>query len=218
MSAAVSVIVPVHSVEGCDLLLERNLSSIHAQGYWDWDIVVSDDSGDRNLKELAERYGARYFVNPGQNGMAHNTNHAMSKAQGEMVKILFMDDMLADQESLGDMASHLPRGSMWGACACMHTTDGINAFNPHRPFYSHSENTIGSPSVTIFRKGFGELFDPSYRWVLDLDLYRRLYQRFGLPRLNYRVDVVIGLGKHQETERIPSREKVREEMELRDKQ
>lgn len=218
MSAAVSVIIPVHSVEGCDELLERNLLSLHAQGYWDWEAIVSDDSGDPNLKELAGRYGARYCVNPGQNGMAHNTNHAWSKAVGEMVKILFMDDFFYDQDSLEDMVASLPKSGMWAACACTHTADGVGTFNDHRPFYSRSENTIGSPSVTIFRKGMEERFDPAYRWVLDLDLYRRAFERYGTPRLNYRIDVVIGLGKHQETQRIPDREKLREQAELAQKQ
>lgn len=214
MSPSVSVIIPVHSVEGCDELLERNLLSLHAQSYWDWEAVVSDDSGDPLLKELAERYGARYHRNPGSPGMANNTNHAMDRARGGLLKILFMDDFFYDPESLADMVGGIGRSSMWSAAACTHTMDGVNCFNDHRPFYSHSENTIGSPSVTIFRREVDERFDPKYRWVLDLDLYRRIFARFGRPRLNYRVDVAIGIGRHQETQRIPDREKLREQAEM----
>ena len=77
--------------------------------------------------------------------------------------------------------------------------DGINTFNDHLPYFSDSENTIGSPSVITFKNGIKERFDPNFHWVLDIDFYKQLYRHYGKPKILDKINVVIGIGTHQQT-------------------
>jgi len=198
------------------ILLKRNLDSIVKQKFDDYEIIVSDDSEDDVLKKAIEKYPIKYFKNDGDKGMANNTNNAMDLAQGDLIKILYQDDYFYDETSLGKMVRAFSRKTTWVASGCVHTVDGKTLVNAHYPYYSHSENTIGSPSVTMFRRLIKERFDPQFSWVLDLDLYRRIFEKHRLPKLLNKVTVVIGLGSHQMTE-IMSDDDKRKEFLLLDK-
>ena len=189
-------------------LLRRNLDSIRSQTFTDYEIVVSDDSaGDEIYKWLVaytehRNFSVKYVRNPGEKSMACNTNYAIDQSEGEIIKILFQDDYFYSPKSLADIIEHFTPTFNWIATSCVHTFDGVEVFNLHNPFYSHSENTIGSPSVVAFRREVRERFDPQFHWVLDLDLYRRLLRYYGRPKLLDHVTVVIGLHQNQMTNKL----------------
>lgn len=179
--------------------LKRNLDSILIQSFKDYEIVISDDSDDDYLKIWLNKYPVKYFKNKGEKGMANNTNNAINNATGEIIKILFQDDYFATRKSLEEINQAFTNTCWWLATGCTHTMDGINYFNDHVPYYSESDNTIGSPSVITFRKEIKERFDPNFHWVLDLDWYKQLYRKYGKPKIYDRMNVVIGVGFHQKT-------------------
>ena len=208
----VSIVVPIYQMSNAIPLLERNLKSVYIQSFDDYEIVISDDSKTDELEEWIKRLDLpiRYFRNLRPAGMANNTNNAIDQSMGELVKILFQDDYFYDSRCLERIVKHFTPQCWWLATGCTHTLNGFATFNPHKPYYSESENTIGSPSVITFRREVKERFDPNFKWVLDLDWYRRLYRAHGKPKIFDQINVVIGIGDHQETHKLTDERKIYE--------
>lgn len=210
--AKVSIAIPVYEMENAEYFLDRNLKSIYIQSFDDYEIVISDDSKTDNLKNWISKIDMpiKYYKNPLQSGMANNTNNALNNSTGDLIKILYQDDYFYDSRCLEEIVMHLTPNYQWLVTGCYHTLDGQNLFNHHRPYYSESENSIGSPSVVTIRQEVKERFDSNFGWVLDLDFYRQLYRSYGKPKIWDKPNVVIGVGVHQETHRLSDYEKARE--------
>lgn len=208
----VSIVVPVHSMEGASYFLQRNLYSIAAQTYKNYEIVISDDSEDDQLEKyiLGLPLPIKYFKNQEDKGMANNTNHGLDRATGDLTKILFLDDYFSHSTSLEEIVRYFSPQAWWLATGCTHTMDGVHYFNNHVPYFSDSENTIGSPSVITLRTEIKIRFDPNFSWVLDLDLYKQLYRKYGKPKIYDQPNVVIGIGLHQMTNILSDYQKARE--------
>ncbi len=204
----VSVCIPVYNMDNGEVLLKRNLDSIMKQNFKDFEIVVSDGAKGK-FNELLGNYPVRMVM--GKPGMANNTNNAIDNARGEIVKILFQDDFFYNQSALRQIVKHLTPTFNWLACGCYHTLDGKSLINPHKPFFSWSANTIGSPSVVAFKNSVSIRFDPQFKWVLDLDFYRRLQETYGSPKILNQYEVVIGLHSGQETNKLPLEIKIKEQ-------
>lgn len=206
----VSLVVPVYNMDNSLDFLKRNLESILKQTFTDYEIIVSDDSNDDLIETWLSRYKVKYFKNTGDKGMANNTNNAITNATGDLVKILFQDDFFFTENSLKQIVDHFTDRTEWLVTSCLHSMDGKTFFNEHKPYYSQSDNTIGSPSVTTFRRSIDELFDTNFHWVMDLDWYKRLYYKYGKPKIYDKPNVVIGIHPGQKTHLLTDERKILE--------
>lgn len=185
----VSIILPIHDMQNGAYFLWRAVQSIMAQTYTDYEIIIT------------------------QNGkMAQNTNAGIKRAKGEIIKILYMDDYFAHPQALQRIVDAFTGG--WLATACNHTRDGGTTFNTHQAVFSEhmaqGNNTIGSPSVVAFENKDPLLFDEHLSWLLDGELYDRLYERYGMPTIIPDVAVTIGIGEHQISEIMTDHQKMQE--------
>lgn len=147
--------------------------------------------------------------------MAENTNAAIKRCKGDIIKILYMDDYLAHPNSLENLVKSFKGG--WLATGCIHDAGDGTPMNAHRPSFEgipNGANTIGSPSVVAFENNNPLLFDETMSWLLDVDYYKRLHERYGPPTLVKDLDVVIGTGSHQMTHILTDKEKLDEELYL----
>lgn len=185
MSPRISVAIPTHPMTNGDFFLSRLLDSLEKQTFRDFEMVITKEGK-----------------------MAKNTNAAILQSRGEIVKILYMDDYL-EPDALKNLNEQFTGG--WYASGCVHD-DGASVGNPHIPSFIPGTllNTIGSPSVVAFENKEPLLFDAKLSWVLDIDLYERLYERYGFPTLNPSMDVVIGLHEGQTTNILSEKEKEKE--------
>lgn len=185
----VSIAIPVYDMPNKDFFLNRCLKSIRLQSFQDYEIVIAE----------------------GGKGMAGNTNKAIRQSNGELIKILYMDDYFANKDALKRIVESF-KGN-WLATGCCHD-DGIKVFNDHIPTYNDhihiGNNTIGSPSVVTIKNGLDIYFDESMTWLLDCDFYKRLNDTYGAPTLLNDINVVIGTGDHQTTHMLSDAEKLRE--------
>lgn len=185
----ISVCVPTHDMKNGGYFLRRLQNSLINQTFRDYELIVTTDGK-----------------------MAENTNSAIKKAKGDIIKILFTDDYLYSPDALKHIDEQFTGG--WMASGCVHTFDGDNVFNAHFPSYTEDirkgVNTIGSPSVIAFANDDPLLFDENLSWLLDCDLYVRLYERYGPPTIIDSLDVAIGLGEHQTTHIMTEKEKLQE--------
>lgn len=182
-------------MKNADFFLRRLMQSLEMQTFRDFEIVITKDGK-----------------------MAENTNSAIRKAKGEIIKILYMDDYLKNNNALQNIVDHFEGG--WYATTCWHDKgDGV-LFNAHHPYYDgipKDINTIGSPSVIAIENNNPLLFDENMSWLLDVDYYKRLYERYGNPKTLPFDDVIIGVGEHQMTHILTDDEKLAEEKYLNEK-
>lgn len=185
----ISVCIPTHDMDRGEYFLDRLQHSLDKQTYRNFEIIIT------------------------KNGrMAENTNAAIKLATGDIIKILFMDDYLWSTKALRHLADNFRSG--WYASGCVHTDDGEHFFGPHKPYWNPDvptgKNTIGSPSVIAFENDDPLLFDENLSWLLDCELYGRLYKRYGEPTIDPMPDIAIGVGLHQTTHKMSDEEKLAE--------
>lgn len=206
----ITIAIPVHEMVGEGArFLRHSLQVIQSQTFKDFDVVVSDNSSNDELKDVCAEFpdlDINYFKNP-RRGMAPNTNAAIEASKGELIKILYLDDFLFGRGALQDISDNFKSRDHWLVTGCIHTRDGETFFDRHFPNYHNKiytgANTIGSPSVLTIRNKGHLLFDESLTWVLDCDLYKRYRDRYGLPMQLGKINVVIRQGDHQVTNILP---------------
>lgn len=192
---------PSFLAESFDILIKQTLT--------DFDIVISDNAEDGSIKkvctEYAERLPIHYYKHEGAKEMCANTNNAMQNATGSIIKILFMDDFLYDENSLKLIKDNFNlEKDHWLATACTHTKDGKTFLHTHYATYNnyihYGKNTIGAPSVVAVKNENLVFFDSQFKFTLqDCDYYKNLYKKFGEPKIINDVGVVIRLHKNSVT-------------------
>jgi len=182
-----SIAVPIHDMENGDYFLSRLLNSLQVQTFRDFEIVITK-----------------------RGGMAENTNEAIKRSRGSIIKILYMDDYLGHENALKEIVEAFKGG--WLVTGCEHDTGNGLRMAPHYARFSpqDQDNFIGSPSVMAFENKDPLLFDEKMTWLLDFDLYKRLYARYGPPTILDTLNAVIGVGPHQMTNKLGVEEKLKE--------
>lgn len=185
----ISICIPTHNMDNKEFFLDRALNSVRSQTFQDWELVITEDGK-----------------------MAENTNSAIKKAEGVLVKILYMDDWLAHENALQDIWDNFEFGDEW-------MITGANT-NPH-PYWTDDietgNNKLGSPSALTMRKRSAMMFDERMSWLLDCDLYKRLYEEYGPPKILDSVGVNIGIHPGQMTNILTDKEKLAEHKLIRKK-
>lgn len=214
-----TVAIPTSDMVGKDKLFKRCLNSLWVQTFQDFEIVVTDNSEDDVIERICDWYstGIRYYKNPIK-GMAQNTNEAIKRSKGQLIKVLYMDDYLAHNGSLTFIVNSFTKG--WLVTGCLHDYGG-KAKDPHHAFYNNmiytGNNTIGSPSVLTIENKNPLLFDENMTWLLDCDYYHRLYQRYGEPTILDDLNVIMGIHEGQATHTMGEERKLLEEKYIREK-
>lgn len=184
----VSIVVPIHEMPNGDFFLWRLVNSLTEQTFKNWELIVTKDGR-----------------------MAENTNAGIKRARGEYIKILYLDDYFSPAGqgySLGNMVDKIEGDkSEW-------LISGTNN-NPYPSWTDDIEtgnNKLGSPSSLLFKNHFEDnlLFDESMSWLLDCDLYKRMYEKFGKPSFSNGDGIFIGEGSHQMTHIITDEQKLAE--------
>ncbi len=191
----ISIAIPIHDMENGDYFLSRLLNSLQQQTFRDFEIVITK-----------------------QGKMAENTNEAIRRSKGDLIKILYMDDYLAHPNALQEIVDAF-KGD-WLVTGCQHD-DGSSISRPHYPTYNdrihEGYNTIGSPSVLTIRNGLDMFFDEKMSWLLDGDFYKRMYEKHGYPTILNDLNVNIGVGEHQMTNILTDEEKEQENNYIKNK-
>ncbi len=162
----VSIVIPIHDMKSGAFFLWRLINSIMEQTFKDYEIIITKEGK-----------------------MAENTNAGIQKANGELIKILYLDDYFSDKFSLQEMVNNFKDEDSW---IIVGTED-----NPKPEWTDNLEtgnNKLGSPSALIMRSSDRLLFDEKLSWLLDCDLYKRMEHFCGKPKIlsgNY-----ITIGKH----------------------
>lgn len=182
--------------------LVRAQESVHRLSSWldiggSHELIVSDDSDDDRLRDVAERRGARYFHNPHPLGQFANASSAVARTNAEWVVIAHDDDDLFP--SIVDVINAAPSDAviatglteMVGAAPAVVAAHeaklralGLPSAEP-RDGRELLRNLLvhGNPltfSTSSFRRDAAikvGLFDPTLRCLGDWDFWLRLIPR-----------------------------------------
>ncbi len=203
-----SVCIPTYEMNGVGhVFLKQSFDILTRQSFKDFDVVISDHSRTDVIKDLCDEYTSRldihyYRYNEKIGSSSANLNNAITKATGKMLKILFQDDFLYDENSLQNIANNFDViKDRWLVTACEHSKDGVNYYRPFYPKYNDKiylgNNTISSPSVLTIKNERPLLFDENLTWFMDCDYYKRCHDAFGDPKILNAINVVNRTGAHQ---------------------
>lgn len=175
--------------------LQRSLSSLADQSFKDFEVIVTDDSGDASVAEVCQVFSPhmtlRYFANIPALGAPSNWNRGIQEAKGEYRLVLHHDDWMAGKDSLEILHSFLMNSpetdlvflDYWNVAPgstekTRHRMDSLWLKKLRRdPLCIFPANLIGPPSVVVFRSDIQEEYDPRLKWVVDIDQYLRLLSR-----------------------------------------
>jgi glycosyltransferase involved in cell wall biosynthesis len=188
-----TIAIPTYEMYGKGVIfLEHQFKILEQQTFNDFDIVISDHSSNDDIKVLCEKWSSKldikYFKNTkGVGKSSSNINYALNKSTGEWIKIIFQDDFLYGKSSLENLHKHIKNnmGIKWVITACEHTKDGVNMIRPFYPKWNNKMhlgvNTYSSPSVLCIKNETKLFFNEELVWLMDVDYYKRMYDKYGEP-------------------------------------
>ena len=191
MSQNLSIAIPVYEAHGKGwLYLSELLNSIKKQTFQDYEVVISDQSIDDNIKKLCDLYSdhmnIKYVSGHSVNRTnSCNANNAIANCSSDFIKIMFGDDFFIDDRALEKIKKMFDSGSRWIVNGSVHCNSIHHLFRPLVPYYNHDIhkgiNTISSPSVLAFYKKI--YFDEKLIMLMDCDIYKKLYNTYGNPTI-----------------------------------
>jgi GT2 family glycosyltransferase len=196
-----SIAIPCYEAQGLGYaFLHNQLSILSNQTFKDFEVVISDHTKDNNnnlILETIQEFSTlniRYIRNTQNRGSSSaNINFAMDHCSGELIKILFQDDFLYNDKSLEIISNNFEEKDNWLVTGCCHY-DGVVFKRPFFPEWNDNihlgVNTISSPSVLTIRNSSKLYFDNDLIWMMDVDLYKKYYLKFGPPKIVNEIVVV----------------------------
>lgn len=184
----VSICIPVYEMSGQgNSMLLNLLTSIENQTYKQYETIVSDHSIDDELEKVCSNFKVTYLKNEKDRGSSSsNLNNALEHASGELIKPMMQDDLFAEDFSLSNMVDAV-QNSNWVVAGCANYSSDINKltriFMPSKGRLEdllNGLNYLGDPSTIIYRNK-EQRFDPKLLWLMDCDLYYRLFKEYGDP-------------------------------------
>jgi glycosyltransferase involved in cell wall biosynthesis len=203
-----SICIPTYEMNGKgDVFLEHSFNILTKQTFKDFNIIISDHSKTDLIKNVCDKYQDKlsiiYLKNLKNIGNSSaNINNAIKHATGKMIKVLFQDDFLFNEDSLEITLNNFDTSKYkWLVSRCEHSYDGqtfVRDFTPryHKDIYL-GDNTISSPSVLTILNETPLLFDENLIWLMDCDYYKQCYINFGEPKILNAITVVNRIGNHQ---------------------
>lgn len=208
----VSVCIPSYDENGNNLnLIKDCLDSCLIQDYDDFEIIISDHSSNNNVFDLVTGINSdkitylKYEENLGK--PAFNTNNAILNSRGDLIKIMNQDDYFLNSTVLTKMVKKTKQDN-WSIISFIHLDEDSKSFyNPMVPklmtdgtHLLRGVNTIGCPSVGLFPKG--NLFDTNVVYMIDCELWYKLFKKYGEPFIIDEQGIVIRTGNHNLTSKL----------------
>jgi hypothetical protein len=191
----VCIAVPTHNYnDKSSFFLKRLFENILLQNFKDYSVCISDQSTNKDVlnvyKEYSEQIDIKYVKNSSRKNSTQNINNSLFNSEGEIVKIMFMDDYFYTPDALDIIVREMEiNNSIWSLCSTHHFKEDLNEFGSILyPTWGgekllDGQNTIGAPTVMSYRKENEILFDEKLRLLVDVELYYRMMLEYGLPLL-----------------------------------
>jgi len=191
-----TVAIPTWEINGLGVqYLQDSFNILAQQSFTDFEVVISDHSLNDDIKNLCDLWNEpssllniKYIRNnKGRGKIAPNLNNAITFSEGKYIKILFQDDFLYNIDSLEILHKAIVNNNpkYWIVTSCVHTDDGENMYDLMVPKYNQEiylgNNTISCPTVLTIKNSNPFKFDETLNWLVDVDYYKKCYDKYGNP-------------------------------------
>jgi glycosyltransferase involved in cell wall biosynthesis len=208
MNSLVSICIPAYKQPE---LLEKCLHSIVKQSYKQVEVLVSDDTPDKAVKIIVDKFAHQLNISYQKNetplGSPGNWNAALDKAKGGYVMLMHHDDAFTSEHSLEKFiqpfSSNPTPDFVFGRNLSIERLSNGRPFNSayFLKYYKHplillTGNFIGAPSNVMLRSTSVELYNSRYKWIVDIEFYIRLFQKG--KRLYYIDETLVEIGIHED--------------------
>ncbi len=197
MTPKVSICMPNYNFAQ---YLPEAIESVLKQSYANFEFIIIDNCSTDNSADIIKRYAEsdgriQFSVNNSNIGLVNNLNLCLNKAQGEYIKFLFSDDMLASDKAVERMVSVLDSDHEIALVATSRymidehsTIKKVLSEYQEKTAYVGTEiiqdclieqkNKIGEPSVVMFKKKHAARgFDGRYRQAVDLEMWFHILEQ-----------------------------------------
>lgn len=205
---AISICIPAYRQPR---LLQRCLESIQQQHFKDIEVVITDDSPDDSVKQVATAFRGVFPLTYQHHAVAlgspENWNAGLMLAKGRYVKIMHQDDWLAHPDSLNKYYAALENNPaaqfVFSACTNVDeqghqtphaATAGQLAQLEREPECLLLGNFIGAPSTGMFRREPLIAYDGRMTWLVDIDQYIQLM--YYKNKVAYIPEPLVNIGIH----------------------
>ena len=190
-----SIAIPTYEYGGKGVdFLEYSFEKIKIQTFKNFEVVISDHSKNSDIEDLCNRwkniFKIKYIKNDhGRGIISPNINVAMKNCGGKYIKILFQDDFLLGSSSLQITYDFIKskKEINWMATSFYHSIDGINMYRPLVPEWNNEiwtgKNTMGCPTGFCIKNENIILFDENLNWLMDVDFYKKMFDKYGEPEI-----------------------------------
>ena len=169
--------------------LNRLLDSIQLQSFKDFEIIISDDSSNADVKENIEKHYShlqiKYYYNQQPLGTPSNWNNAVAKSSGEWIKIMHHDDWFNGNDALLTFANAIKINNKAKLIFCSYKNVNLDNGNTYdviatsfdifllkQNYINLFKNFIGNPSCTLIHSSIKPYnYDASIKWFIDFDFY-----------------------------------------------
>lgn len=177
--------------------LKIMLSSVVAQTFKDWELVLVDDGSTEDIKAVVDSFNderIRVIRWDENRGMPHGMNHALQQAQGEYISVLSADEMISPDKlevQVAYMDDHKGVDCVWGlpckgelGLRPLWEQSALRAHNRSneawlRTLLNRENVPIGGASLlmrTEVMKSLGYM-DPTLKMFSDFELFCKFFSR-----------------------------------------
>ncbi|PWJ60392.1 glycosyltransferase involved in cell wall biosynthesis [Dyadobacter jejuensis] len=186
--------------------MERCLQSILEQTFSDFEVIVTDDSPNGEVRSVIDKYAKdkrlQYFKNEFALGSPENWNEGLRCAKGEYVKIMHHDDWLNNPNSLQtfvNVAKDSDADFIVSSCNNVgpSQTKAHHINKRFRKKWANNNslilyaNYLGNPSTTFFKRHIDSKlnFDVKSLWYVDVIFYYEY--KIKHPKIAYIDDILV---------------------------
>jgi glycosyltransferase involved in cell wall biosynthesis len=217
----ISITIPAYEMNGVGhKFLEKSLEFISKQSFKEFEVIISDHSKSNEIKNICSKFkllDIKYIKNNKNYGSSSaNLNNAIENSKYDIIKFLMQDEYIYDENTLLDIKKLFNDNTTnWTATGCLYGNDVEKPIGKMIPYYNdniiYGNNTIGSPSIVSIRRTSDlELFNPDLIWLMDCDYYKRLYDKWGEPKIIPEYKIFVNQHKNQVTNIIDNTLKQKE--------
>lgn len=185
--------------------LKTIFDALKKQTFKNFNVIISDHSINDEIESLVNDYREFFEIiyirnNENRGNSPANTNVALKHADGDIIKVMFQDDLFVNNNALEIIhEAFTDKNCMWAVNGCNHTNDGISFNREMVPSWNdqilYGVNTISSPSVLSIRNTEIPFFDENLIMLMDCEYYHQLYLKYGKPFVIN--DILISNRMHQ---------------------
>lgn len=194
--------------------VERLLNSIAIQTFRDFEVLITDDSPDDELKIFILNYSSDFSITYIKNivalGTPENWNESIKHAKGKWIKLMHDDDWFLNENSLAKFAiaaKSSNKGFIFSAYQNLYLDENriekvIESSSSFRFKQLKknvasllSKNIIGPPSVTMHKNDVKSSYDKHLKWLVDIDFY---FDRMKYDDIVYINEPLINVGLSNE--------------------